>query len=105
MTIRTWAAALCAVCLLAGCGGDGKPGGDPQAAVKKWLPKAERIRCTSPRKDVTSCEVSVPKLPVGTEHWHCSFEDTRGEAVYSGSHSCWTEDGSQESLSKDVRAD
>jgi hypothetical protein len=105
MTLRTWAAALCAICLLAGCGGTGKGSGDAQTQVKQWLPKAEQIRCTSPRKDVTSCEASVPKHPVGTEHWHCSFEDTRGDKVYSGSHSCWTEDGSQESLAESARLD
>ena len=102
MRLRLLPAALCAISLLAGCGGDG---GDAQATVKQWLPKAEQIHCTSPRQDVTSCEVSVRKVPVGTEHWHCSFEATRGEAAHSGSHSCWTEDGSPESLSKDVRAD
>jgi hypothetical protein len=100
--LLTWPAALCAFCLLAGCGG-GDVSGDAQ--VRQWLPRAEHIRCSSPRKDVTSCEVSVPKRPAGTEHWHCSFEDSRRDAAYSGSHACWTEDGSQESLAESARLD
>jgi hypothetical protein len=104
MTVRTLVTALCACCLLAGCGGDNVSATpDAEAQVRKWLPKAEDIRCTSPRKQVTSCEVTVPKRPVGTEHWHCSYVDHRGGAAYSGSHSCWTEDGSQESLAENVR--
>jgi hypothetical protein len=105
MSVRTRAAALSAICLLAGCGGDGKTGGDAQAKVKQWLPKAEHIRCTAPRKGVTTCEVSVPKRPVGTEHWHCSFESVERGAADAGSHSCWTEDGSTESLSEAARLD
>jgi len=103
MTLWTWTAAMCAFCLLAGCGGDGNVGGDAQTRVGKWLPKAEHIRCTSPRKGVTNCEAEVPRRPVGIEHWHCRFEDSRRDAAYSGSHACWTEDGSQESLAAAVR--
>jgi hypothetical protein len=104
MRLRTWPA-LCALCLLAGCGGDGTAGGDSQAKVRRLLPKAEHIRCTSPRKDVTACESTVPKIPVGKEHWHCRFEDNRRGAPSSGSHACWTEDGSQDSLGKASRLD
>jgi hypothetical protein len=103
MRLRLLTAALCAIGLLAGCGGDGKGDGDAQDSVRRYLPKAEHIRCTSPRKGVTSCKVDVPKRPVGTEHWHCSFEDSRRDAAYSGSHTCWTEDGSQESLAETAR--
>ena len=96
MRLPTCATALCAIALLAGCGGGSKPDGDAQ--VKRYLPKAEHIRCTSPRKGVTSCEVDVPKRPVGTEHWHCSLEESRSDEASSGSHACWTEDGSRENL-------
>ena len=98
MRRRICAAALCAICLVAGCGGDGRTSADAQ--VKQYLPKAERVRCTAPRKDVTSCEVDVPKQPVGTEHWHCTFEDHHEGAASSASHACWSEDGSQQSLAE-----
>jgi hypothetical protein len=105
MRLWIWATALCAISLLAGCGGDGKGAGDAEARVRQWLPRADQVRCTSPRKQVTSCEVSVRKRPVGTEHWHCRFEDFRDGAASAGSYACWTEDGSQDSLGKAARLD
>lgn len=103
MTLRTWAAPLAAICILAGCGGDVHASPDTQTRVRQWLPRAKDIHCTSSREGVTSCEVGVPRRPVGTEHWHCRFERVERGAAYSGSSACWTEDGSQESLGKAAR--
>jgi hypothetical protein len=98
MRLRLLTTALCALALLTGCGGNGNASRDAQ--LKRYLPKAEHIRCTAPRKDVTSCEAEVPKRPAGTEHWHCSFEDHHDDGASSSAHSCWSEDGSQESLAE-----
>lgn len=103
MRLGTWAAALCAICLLAGCGAEVQASPDAETRVRKWLPKAKDIRCTSPRKQVMSCEVTVRKRPVGTEHWHCSFESVERDGATAGASACWTEDGSQESLGRTAR--
>ena len=104
MTLRT-RAALAALCLLAvGCGGsDAKPSRDDLTQVRQLLPRADEIRCSSPRKHTRSCEVTVKKVPVGVEHWHCSFADYSADTLVAQAHACWTEDGSQDSLAENVR--
>ena len=101
MTLRT-CAALAALCLLAaGCGGsDANPSREDRTQVRQWLPKADEIRCSSPREHTRSCEVTVRKVPVGVEHWHCSFADYSEDTLVAQSNACWTEDGSQDSLAE-----
>ena len=92
-----WSILACALALaLGGCGGP-QISASPtdRARVRELLPRARDISCTRSAKGVTRCEVSVRKRPVGSEDWHCEF---KGDVHLSGSSSCWTENGSADSL-------
>jgi len=104
MTLRTCAVPVVLCLLAAGCGGsDSEPSRDDRTRVRQWLPEADEIRCSSPRAHTRSCEVTVRKVPVGVEHWHCSFADYSEDTLVSQARACWTEDGSQDSLAENVR--
>ena len=81
---------------LGGCGGpDISAAPADRARVKELLPRARDIHCTRETNGATRCEVTVRKRPVGSEDWHCEF---KGDVDLSGSSSCWTENGSANSL-------
>jgi hypothetical protein len=84
------AVALCCGAVV-GCGDE--PLSPEQARVRYHLPDARDIRCEK-TPGVSRCRAWVRKRPVGREHWDCEFRGTR----LSGTESCWTKDGSVESL-------
>jgi hypothetical protein len=64
--------------------------------VERYLRDVRDVACEHPA-GMTRCEVRVRKAPVGVEAWTCEFAFLRsgGSALaYSGSETCWTEDGS-----------
>jgi hypothetical protein len=92
-----------AVCLagcalaVAGCGGNSATPAQLRQ-VRHVLPEARDVRCAAHAGGVTRCELHVRKRPVGIEHWHCEFTLHPDAGSYSGTDSCWTEDGSPESM-------
>ena len=52
------------------------------------------LDCAHRTATLTRCEVTVRRMPVGSEAWHCEFKDDGT----SGVTSCWTEDGPPDSL-------
>jgi hypothetical protein len=98
-------AARLAVCVagcalaVAGCGGNSASRAQVRQ-VTHVLPEARDVRCARHPGGVTRCEAHVRKRPVGVEHWRCEFTLRSGSEAgsYSGTDSCWTEDGSPESV-------
>ena len=94
-----WTPLLCAVTAaltLGACGGpEISASPTDRAQVRDLLPRARDIRCTRDAPGLTRCDVSVRKRPVGSEDWHCEFKGNE----LSGSRSCWSDNGSADSLS------
>jgi hypothetical protein len=84
---------------IGGCGGQAANRGE-QAQVRHLLPEATNIRCARDQAAVTRCQALVGSPRQGLETWFCEFTDAfdREHERYSGTRSCWSRNGTQESL-------
>jgi hypothetical protein len=104
MNRRTWGicALVCGCAAVSGCGGQQSgdaASGRAQAQVRQFLPDANHIQCAR-RAALTRCNALVVHAWRKAENWSCEFavDSNPGRSSSAGTRSCWSDNGSRESL-------